>query len=133
MANGFVLGRRNNPTRGGLKWVTVYESGSANALAIEPRAGSPPAPLHTFYLYGDEIKHYMLWKIETNILTTFAAGNLGQMETYIKLNGWNYLFRIQKSSNGPTGNPNAFAYEIEASQEGIVYNRISYAVIDDLL
>lgn len=111
----------------------MYESGNVNALAIEPRAPGPASPLHTFYLYGDEINHYMLWKIETNIFTAFAAGNLDQMETYINLNGWTYLFRIWNSSDGPTDNPNEFAYEIDASQTGIVYNRISYAVIDDLI
>lgn len=135
MANGFVLGRRNDPLGGGLKWVTVYESGSTNALAIEPRAPDIAAPITDFTMPGiDPDTSYILWKIEytySEYKIATVSGTMAQLlngTTRTMLNGENILFYIQTLLGDET-------YTIYAMTRSgsIVYNRISYAVIDDLI
>lgn len=136
MANGFVLGRRNNPTPGGLNWVTVYESGSANALAIEPRAPDIAAPITNFTMPGiDPDTSSILWKIEytySEYKIATVSGTMAQLcnvATRTILNGEN-LFYIRTLQGGETETYTIYA----TTKEGlIVHNRISYAVIDDLI
>lgn len=127
MANGFVLGRRNNPTRGGLRWVTVYEEGNVNVLAIEPRAPSLMARIASFTLPDNVKSAQTLWRIVQNSTMDVIASN----------GAFSHLYNGYILSN--TG------HHIEFSQDlgGTIYIMtdgptplsvmVQYAVIDDLL
>lgn len=127
MANGLVLGRKNNSTRGGLKWVTVYEEGNVNVLAIEPRAPTPMAPIASFTLPDNVKSAQTLWRIVQNSTMDVIASN----------GAFSHLYNDNILSN--TG------YYINFFQDpgGIIYIRtdgptplsvmVQYSVIDDLL
>ena len=126
MANGFVLGHRNTPG-GGLEWVTVYESGGANALAIEPRAPIPMVRIASFTLPDNVKSAQTLWRIVQNSTMDVIASN----------GAFSHLYNDSILSN--TG------HYIKFSQDpgGTIYMMtdgptplsvmVQYAVIDDLL
>ena len=129
------MGKAYPPSGGGLKWVTVYESGGANALAIEPRAPDVAVPIVNFTMPGiNPDTSYILWKIEyiySEYKIATVSGTMAQLlsgVTRADLNGEAIYFYIQSNIGGES-------YTIYATNRSglIVYSRISYAIIDDLI
>lgn len=112
----------------------MYESGGANALAIEPRVPDVAAIVN-FTMPGiNPDTSYILWKIEyiySEYKIATVSGTMAQLlsgVTRADLNGETIYFYIQNDIGRES-------YTIYAMNKSglIVYSRISYAIIDDLI